>query len=390
MAGERIAQPNAFARVHKLSLVAILSACTAFAVGIGLTLPLLSLILERRGYPGSVNGLNLATAGLAAILITPNVPRMLRRFGTAPYLSGSLVLSAVALLALYAAPSLWMWFPARFVLSLGLNGLFVASEFWINQLADESNRGRYVALYGIAISGGFALGPAILYFAGTRGIAPFAMGSAMLLLALVPVLLARKAAPRLDEKEGAGVLGALRAAPAILLAALVFGALDSGLFGLFPVYAVRSGFSEVQAALAITTTSLGSMVFQYPLGMLADRFDRRLLLIVCALAGAAGAVLTPFAIHTPALMYALLFFWGGIIMGIYTIGLTLVGERFKGAELASANAAYVMLYAGGLFAGPMVGGVALDAWNPQGLMAELAAISLIYVIFLILRRKRQG
>lgn len=390
MAGERIAQPNAFARAHKLSLVAILSACTAFAVGIGLTLPLLSLILERRGYPGSVNGLNLATAGLAAILITPNVPRMLRRFGTAPYLSGSLVLSAVALLALYAAPSLWMWFPARFVLSLGLNGLFVASEFWINQLADESNRGRYVALYGIAISGGFALGPAILYFAGTRDIAPFAMGSAMLLLALVPVLLARKAAPRLDEKEGAGVLGALRAAPAILLAALVFGALDSGLFGLFPVYAVRSGFSEVQAALAITTTSLGSMVFQYPLGMLADRFDRRLLLIVCALAGVAGAVLTPFAIHTPALMYALLFFWGGIIMGIYTIGLTLVGERFKGAELASANAAYVMLYAGGLFAGPMVGGVALDAWNPQGLMAELAAISLIYVIFLILRRKRQG
>ena len=212
----------------------------------------------------------------------------------------------------------------------------------------------------------------------------------MLLLAIVPVLAARKAAPRLDEKEGAGVLGALRAAPAILLAALVFGALDSGLFGLFPVYAVRSGFSEVQAALAVATTSVGSMVFQYPLGMLADRFDRRGLLILCGCSGVAGAVLTPFAIHTPGLMYALLFFWGGIIMGIYTIGLTLVGERFKGAELASANAAYVMLYAGGLFAGPMVGGVALDAWNPQGLMAELAAISLIYVIFLILRRKRQG
>lgn len=378
------------ARDRNLSLLAILSACTAFAVGIGLTLPLLSLILERRGYPGSVNWFNLATAGLAAITITLQVPRLIRRFGTARYLTGSLVLSAGALLALYAAPSLWVWFPARFVLSLGLNGLFVASEFWINQLADESNRGRTVALYGIAISGGFAAGPAILYFAGTRGIAPFALGAAMLLLAIVPVLLARKAAPRLDEKESVGVLGALRAAPAILSAALVFGALDSGLFGLFPVYAVRSGFSEVEAALAIATTSVGSMVFQYPLGMLADRFDRRGLLILCALTGVAGAVLTPFAIRDPAAMYVLLFFWGGIIMGIYTIGLTLVGERFKGGELASANAAYVMLYAGGLFAGPMVGGVALDAWNPHGLMVELAAISGIYVIFLMLRRQRQG
>ncbi|MEI9887985.1 MAG: MFS transporter [Rhizomicrobium sp.] len=376
-------------REKNLSLVAILSACTAFAVGIGLTLPLLSLILERRGYPGSVNGLNLATAGLAAILITPNVPWLLRRFGTAPYLGGSLALSAAALLALYAAPSLWLWFPARFVLSVGLNGLFVASEFWINQLADESNRGRYIALYGIAISGGFALGPAVLYFAGTTGVAPFALGAAMLLVAIVPVLLARRAAPQLEEKEGAGVLGALRAAPAILAAALVFGALDSGLFGLFPVYAVRSGFSEGQAALAVAATSVGSMVFQYPLGMLADRFDRRRLLILCALVGVAGAALTPFAIPAPAPMYVLLFFWGGIIMGIYTIGLTLVGQRFKGAELASANAAYVMLYAGGLVAGPVVGGVALDAWNPNGLMVVLAAISLGYVMFLMTTGRRR-
>ncbi len=352
----------------------------------GLTLPLLSLILEREGYAGSVNGLNLATAGLAAFFITPQVPRLIRRFGTAPYLVGSLMLSAGALLALYAAPSLWLWFPMRFALSVGLNGLFVASEFWINQLADERNRGRYIALYGVAISGGFGIGPAILYVMGTHGIAPFAIGSAMLLLAIVPIVLARKAAPRLDAEKGAGVIGALRAAPTILLAALVFGALDSGLFGLFPVYAVRSGFSEVHAALAVTaTTSVGSMMFQYPLGMLADRFDRQKLLIVCAGAGMVGAALTPFLIASAPAMYLLLFLWGGLLMGIYTIGLTLVGERFKGTDLANANAAYVMLYAAGLLAGPLVEGVALDAWNPHGLMLALGAISGIYVIFLMLR-----
>ena len=375
-------------RDKRLGLVAILSTCGAFAVGLGLTLPLLSLILERRGYPGSVNGLNLATAGLAAFVITPQVPRLIRRFGTAPYLCGSLAMSAAALLALFFAPDLWLWFPLRFILSIGLNGLFVASEFWINQLADERNRGRYVALYGIAISGGFGIGPAILYVMGTRGIGPFAAGSAMLLMAIVPVLLARKAAPQLTEEKGTGVIGALRAAPAILSAALVFGALDAGLFGLFPVYAVRSGYSEAHAALAITATSIGAMAFQYPLGMLADRFDRRTLLIVCTAAGFFGAGLTPFVIGIPSATYVLLFLWGGLMMGIYTIGLTLVGERFKGAELASANATYVMLYAVGLLAGPAAEGVALDAWNPTGLMAVLAAISLIYVGFLGFRRAR--
>ncbi|HEX4303930.1 MAG TPA: MFS transporter [Rhizomicrobium sp.] len=376
---------DAAKRARRLSLIAILSSCMAFAIGMGLTLPLLSLILERRGFPGAVNGMNLATAGLAAFFVTPQVPGFIRRFGTARYLGGSLVLAAAALVAIYETPSLWLWFPVRFCLSVGLNGLFVASEFWINQLADEHNRGRYIALYGTAISVGFGIGPAVLFFVGTHGILPFALGSGMLLFAIIPLFLARHEAPRLDEEHAHGVFGAVRAAPTILLAAFVFGAIDAGLGGLFPVYAVRSGYDEAHAALALTAMSLGSMVFQYPLGMLADRFDRRMLMIVCASAGIVGAGLTPLAIGVPAAMYVLLFFWGGIVMGIYTIGLTLLGERFKGPALASANAAYIMLYSIGLLGGPLAEGVALDAWNPHGLMVVLAAISTIYVLFLILR-----
>jgi MFS family permease len=375
------------AGAKRMSLVAILSACVAFAIGMGLTLPLLSLLLERRGYPGVINGMNLATAGLAAIAITPQVPRLIRRFGTATYLSAALATSAGSLVVLYLVPSLWLWFPARFVLSIGLNGLFVASEFWINQLADESNRGRYIALYGAATAGGFGVGPAILWVFGVNGIMPFLLGSAMLLLAIVPVQLARDAAPRLDPEPGPSVFAALRSAPAILSAALVFGAIDAGLAGLLPVYAVRSGYSDAHAALAITATSMGSIVFQYPLGYLADRMDRLTLLIGCTAIGIVGAMLLPLVIQLQWATYALLFVWGGVMLGIYTIGLTLLGQRFKGADLASANAAYVMLYAVGLLAGPLAEGVALDAWNPHGLMAVLAVISVIYVIFLMVRRR---
>ena len=375
-------------RERALSLVAILSACTAFAIGMGLTLPLLSLLLERRGYPGAVNGLNLATAGLAAITITPFVPRLIRTFGTAGYLTLALAMSAASLLLLYAVPSLWLWFPARFLLSTGLNGLFVASEFWINQLADESNRGRYIAFYGAATAGGFGVGPLILWIFGVNGVMPFVLGSGMLLLAIVPVFLARRAAPRLDPEPGPSVLWAVRVAPAILSAAFVYGAIDAGLAGLLPVYAVRSGYSDTHAALAVTALSMGSIVFQFPLGYLADRMDRRTLLAWCAASGIVGATVVPLLVGIPWALYTLLFVWGGIMLGIYTIGLTLLGERFKGAELASANAANVMLYAGGLLLGPMAEGIALDAWNPHGLMVVLGAISLIYVIFLMVRRTR--
>jgi MFS family permease len=374
-------------RERRTSLFAILTACVAYGLGMGLTLPLLALILERKGVPGSINGLNLATGGLAALAITPFIPRWIARFGAAQYLAASLAVAAGAMIAIYEAPSLWVWFPVRFVLSSALNGLFVVSEFWINRLADETNRGRYVAVYSICIAGSFGIGPGVLKIIGTHGIAPFAAGSCLLLLALIPVLAARRTAPRIEEGHASTVFSVIRAAPAALTASFVFGAIDAGMTGLFPVYAVRSGYTEANAALAVTAIALGSIAFQYPLGWLADRMNRRHLLALCASTGIAGTLLTPFVVHTPPLMYLLLFVWGGLILGVYSIGLTLIGERFKGAELANANAAFVLLYCMGLLVGPSAEGAALDIWNPDGLLVVLGAICAGYVVFLTARRQ---
>ena len=189
-------------RARTANLVAILATCGAAGIGMGLTLPLLGLILERRGYPGFVNGLNLATAGLAAVLITPRVPGWISRFGASYFLAGALVVVALAMLAISVAPDLGFFFATRFVLSAALNSLFVVSEFWINQIADERNRGRMVALYAMCLSGGFAVGPTILVAIGTHGMAPFLAGAGMMLLALVPVLAVRRSAPRIEEHRG--------------------------------------------------------------------------------------------------------------------------------------------------------------------------------------------
>jgi MFS family permease len=371
------------ARERTASLVAILATCTASGIGMGLTLPLLGLILERRGYTGMVNGFNLATGGLAAILVTPHVPRWIQRYGAPNYLATMLAIVAAAFVAIYEAPNLWVWFPVRFVLSAALNGLFVVSEFWINQLAEERNRGRMVALYTTCLSAGFAVGPATLGIIGTHGIAPFVFGAAMMLLALVPVLIVRRAAPQIETHRPQPMLGLLRAAPGALLAAFVFGAIDAGMAGLLPVYGVRSGYDEAQAAMFVTALSVGGLLFQYPIGYMSDHMDRRVLLILCALSGVVGAALTPFLIHVPPAMYVLLALWGGIVMGIYTVGLTRIGERFKGDELVGANAAYVILYSLGLLMGPAAQGLALDAWNPHGLLVVLGGICAAYALFLM-------
>lgn len=372
--------------IKRRSLFAILTACCAYGIGMGLTLPLLSLVLERMGVSGTLNGLNLATAGLAALIVTPFVPRWIRALGAAPFLSLCLAVTAVTLVGLYLMPSLWLWFPMRFVMSSALNGLFVATEFWINRLADESNRGRYIALYSICLMGGLGAGPLILQVIGTHGIAPFMAGGAMLLFAIVPVWAVRHTAPQLEEGEAGSLLSVFKLAPAVFGAAAVFGAIDAGMNALLPVYAVRMGYSEAHGALIVTATAIGAILFQYPIGWLIDHLDRRRLLAICAASGIVGSALTPFAVGTPMLFYGLLLVWGGVILGIYSVALTLLGERFQGPSLATANAAYVMAYCLGLLAGPAVEGAGLQLWDPHGLVVVLGAICAAYLAFLLLRR----
>lgn len=373
---------------RRLSLIAILSSVAAYGMGMGLTLPLLSLMLERMGVAGSVNGMNLATAGLAALVVTPFVPGWIRRFGTAEFLAASLVVAAVSLIAIYMVPSLWLWFPVRFVLSAALNGLFVVTEYWINRLADEHNRGRFIAVYAICMSGSFGIGPTILQVIGTHGFAPFGMGAALLLLALAPALAARHTAPQIEERETGSILSVLGLAPVAFTAAFVFGAIDAGMVGLLPVYAVRMGYDEAAAALIVTAIAAGSILFQLPLGYLADRMNRRTLLAFCASTGVVGTALVPLTIATPALLYFVLAIWGGLILGVYSVGLTLLGEQVKSGRLATANAGYVMFYCFGLLLGPAAEGVALDLWNPHGLLVVLAGICAAYVAYLILSGRR--
>src|SRR5690606_31960775 len=109
----------------------------------------------------------------------------------------------------------------------------------------------------------------------------------------------------------------------------------------------------------------GNIVSQIPLGYLADRFDRRLLLVICALIGAVTIAALPLVQGTMLVM-PVIFIFGGVVSGLYTVGLTLLGQRVKGSDLAAANAAFVMMYNFGGLAGPAIGGMAMQAIPPHG------------------------
>lgn len=366
-------------RQRTWSLVAAYACIFANGTGMGLSLPLLSLILEQSGVSATVNGLNAAFGSIAMLAITPFVPQLAARFGAIPFLAMCYVLAAVSLIGFRAADDLFLWFILRFTLNAGLQGLFVVSEVWINQVSAEESRGRAVAVYASLLSAGFAIGPLTMQVVGTQGWTPFIAGATLLLAALVPLLLARRIVPPIQHAPAAAMGGYLLKSPSASFAALTFGALDVCLFGFLPVYMVRLGSTPEDATLLLTAWALGNMLLQPPIGWLADRMDKRVALIGCGLVGVAGAILMPFMGNVGWPSLVLVFIWGGTVIGLYTVGLAHLGSRFRGGDLAAANAAFAFLYALGSFAGPGIAGTAMDLWNPHGLMLALGLISAAYV-----------
>jgi hypothetical protein len=78
--------------------------------------------------------------------------------------------------------------------------------------------------------------------------------------------------------------------------------------------------------------------------------------------------------------------WGGATMAIYTLSLAVMGESFPRAQLAGANAAFVIMYELGSVSGPLVAGGAMDLAGPHGLMLILALIAAGYLAIVAILR----
>jgi MFS family permease len=380
--------------IHWRSLIAAVAAISAVGLAIGLGLPLLSIIMEKRGISPTLIGINSAMAGVAAMVAAPFTTRLAHGLGTSNTMLLAIVLAAISGLGFYYIENFWLWFPLRLVFHGAITTLFILSEFWINAAAPPRRRGLVLGIYATVLSLGFAAGPLLFSLLGSQGVLPFAVGAMIILVAAVPIFIARRESPIITEKPDAHFMRYVLLVPTATAAVFVFGAVEVGGLSLFPIYATRAGFSEPQAALLLTVMGIGNMAFQIPLGMLSDRMrDRRGLLTIMGVIGLVGSLSLPWVSQNWLLMAVVLFVWGGCVAGLYTVGLSHLGSRLVGADLAAANAAFIFCYAVGTVIGPQAIGGAMDVSGNDGFAWAIVAFFGLYLILSLGRmvfRPKQG
>ncbi len=372
------------------ALLPVFLACAAIGLQAGVALPLVPLALERQGADKFTIGVISAAWGIGMLAFGTRIPSMAARFGAVPLIVSAVVAGSVISVAytLTSNPAVW------FVLSL-LHGItggvpWVVSEIWVNVAVDEKRRGRVMSFYGMLVALGMALGPLVLQVVGVYGPAPFLTAAGLALLVAVPLLPYWKSAPAIEHTANSGFRIVLAAAPLAMFAGFACGLGEQVAFSFLPVYAVGAGVSAETGSLWLSAFVIGNLVLQWPIGWMADHFDRRAVLAGCTLASAILIGALPYVPAQSPAVIGVILFWGGISFAIYPVALALLGQRFKGGDIARANTAFSMLYIlGGLVGRPLTG-AAMDAFGDPGLGWTLAFFYGAATVAALLALRRPG
>lgn len=366
--------------------IAAITAVTMAGLNYGFISPLIAVLMERREIDKSVIGLNASMQAIAVVVISPFTGALLRRLGATGLLAGALLTTACTYVLFAIVDDIPLWFVFRFVLGAAGAMIWVASEAWINALAEERNRGRVIGIYSVAAAGGGAIGPLILTLIGTAGWIPFMVPAAIALLGVLVVLFSGAGAPALAGKPSRNAWRILWIAPLPLLLCAAYSGTSESLRTFLAVYGFARGVAEQNAFALLSAMGIGGILFQYPLGWLADHVNRRWLLVLCVALSTLGFLVLPFIIGTGWIGLVVYFFFGGVFGMLYSLGLIMLGERFNGPDLVAASAGFSMMWGVGTIVGPTLSGVAMDLVGASGLIWITAGLLVIFLPMPLLAR----
>ena len=369
-------------------LIPIFAACAVMGLQAGAALPLVPLTLEREGVDKLTIGIVTAMWAIGMLTFGTRIPRLASRFGAVPVIVAAAVAGAIVNTGYTLTSGPIAWGILTFLHGVVGGVPWVVSEIWLNTVVDESRRGRVMGIYGMMVAIGLALGPLSLQVTGVYGPVPFLVAALFGLLVMVPLLPYWRTAPRIRHSADSNFAAVVRVAPLAMFAAFACGLGEQVAFSFLPVYAVGAGVSAQTGTLWLSAFVIGNVVFQWPIGWMADRFDRRAVLAGCALASTLLVGVLPLVPGTSPAVLVVVLLWGGISFSIYPVALALLGQRMKGGDIARANTAFSLIYILGGFIGRPATGGAMDAFGEPGLGGTLAFFYLAATIAAVISWRR--
>ncbi|MGR8919935.1 MAG: MFS transporter [Gammaproteobacteria bacterium] len=332
--------------------------------GHGMHLTLLPLVADSMQWSPSLNAATTSAYFLGFAAGCLIVPAWLRVIGHARVFTVLVAIATGTLLALILLPYVPAWLGLRFVYGIGISGIYLTVESWLNDATAAESRGTVLAVYSfVTLAAIFfaqlALGALALDY--TRLLV---LAAIFVVVAALPIGLTRRPLPVLEARPRIRLRTVLRRAN---LPAVATGVLTGTFWALAPLFVTRAGFAAAGVARFMAIAVAGGMLAVYPLGWLSDRVGRARLLAALGVAGllATGGYLAFAGSEATLMLYGAAF--GAIVMPLYALSIALANDLAVDADFVETGSVVILANATGMVLGPLLAGWLLGARSPAAL-----------------------
>jgi len=329
-------------------------------------------------WQGGMVSSSFFTGNLLGTLMTGS---LIKRFGfNRSYYLASLIFAA-GCAGLGLMVGFWSWMAWRFIAGVGCAMIWVVVESALMCSGTSRNRGRLLAAYMMVYYVGTVLGQLMVSKLPTDLMSVLPWVTGMVLAAILPLLFTRIVNQNSEHQEATHVWPMLRLRQARLgvNGCIISGIVLGSLYGLMPLYLNHQGVSDSGIGFWMAVMVSAGIVGQWPIGRLADRFGRLLVLRVQVFVVIMGCL----AMLSNAAMAPALFILGAAGFTLYPVAMAWACEKVEHHQLVAMNQALLLSYTIGSLLGPTFTAMLMQNYSDNLLFIMIASVSFIYLLMLL-------
>ncbi len=334
------------------------------------------------------------------------VPKLVGKVGHIRVFAAFASMASLSILlhAIIVNPYIWIF--GRFVTGFSIISIFVVVESWLNDRATNRTRGKVLSIYMIITFVGLGLGTLLLNFNDPSNYEPFILISLLLSIALIPILLTKRKPPTFKKISSIKILELYKISPLATLSMFCTGFIHPAIFSMGAVYGALMNFSVFEISLYLFLMTVSGAIFQWPIGYLSVKFDRRIIIVITSLLGALFTVLCFFSVSTSPdfinlspdwkttlqhinnhrlLFYVFISLYAGMSLPLFSLNLAYVNDFLPKEKFVSAGAGLQIIFGLSAMTAPFVCSFFIKEFGPNGFFIFLFIFHAVIGVFGIYR-----
>ncbi len=356
------------------------------AVGAGMMTVFTPGVLGAAGFGTELVGMVVTANAFGMFCSCFSGGWLIRRVGHIRAFSCYASLVVLAMLSLSQVKLLPLWLVLRFITGFCTNSVFMVAQSWLNEAAPADKRGRIMSFFYVSYTLSLGGGAFLLTRIDVSGSLPYMLAAAFCCLAIVPVSTTLLASPELPKRFSVELRLWLQRCPVAIVGAFTSGALAMTLQGVGAIYGGLIGLAPSAIALMMAGTQVGNLVFQWPLGVLSDYVDRRIVLFCAVLACFSVCLLLALS---PTDWLSLIVLCTAILAGcgesLYALSTAHANDRAESGDHLSLASTLLVVWAGGATVGPVIATTAMSHFGAIGMPLYFATVAMIFGLYLLWR-----